>query len=148
MNPELPIWLNEFELEKINNFPNDHIGKLLDIRFIEKGPNFLKATMPVDGRTHQPAGILHGGASLVLAETLGSFSSNMCIDINKYVGVGLEINANHLRQVKEGLVTGICTPIHIGGKTHVWDIKIYNAANKLCCISRLTVAIIPIAFIH
>jgi 1,4-dihydroxy-2-naphthoyl-CoA hydrolase len=99
--------------------------------------------MLVNEKTHQPYGILHGGASVVLAESLGSVASNMVINSDKYIGVGLEVNANHLRPVKSGFVTGICTPIHIGGKTHVWDIKLYDDRGKMNCISRLTVAIIP-----
>lgn len=99
--------------------------------------------MPVDERTHQPYGILHGGASVVLAESLGSVASNMIIDNAKYIGVGLEINANHLRPVSSGVVTGKCTPIHIGAKTHVWDIRVTNEKGKLVCVSRLTVAIVP-----
>ena len=99
--------------------------------------------MPVDERTHQPYGILHGGASVVLAESLGSVASNLIINTDKFMGVGLEINANHLRPVKSGFVTGICKPIHIGGKTHVWEIKMYDDRSKMNCISRLTVAIIP-----
>ena len=98
--------------------------------------------MPVDERTFQPYGILHGGASVVLAESLGSVASNMIIDSEKQIGVGLEVNANHLRPVKSGFVSGICKPIHIGGKTHVWDIKLYDERGKMSCISRLTVAII------
>ncbi len=98
--------------------------------------------MPVDPRTHQPFGILHGGASVVLAETLGSMASLLLVDRSKHTPVGLEVNANHLRPVKTGIVTGTCKPLHIGGKTHVWDIKIMNEAGKLVCISRLTVAII------
>jgi 1,4-dihydroxy-2-naphthoyl-CoA hydrolase len=100
--------------------------------------------MPVDDRTRQPYGILHGGASVVLTETLGSVASNMVLDTNFKMGVGLEVNANHLRPVKSGLVTGICTPIHIGGKTHVWDIKLYNDKGKITCISRLTIAVVPV----
>ena len=98
--------------------------------------------MPVDARTHQPVGILHGGASVVLAESLGSIASHLIIDTSKYMAVGLEINANHLRPVTSGFVTGTCMPIHIGSKTHVWDIRIVNERGKLVCISRLTVAIV------
>ena len=116
-----------------------HIG----IEFTAWDDNSLTARMPVDSRTHQPMGILHGGASVVLAESLGSISSNLIIDNSKYVGVGLEINANHLRPVSSGFVTGICSPLHIGAKTHVWDIRIVNDRSKLVCISRLTVAIVP-----
>jgi 1,4-dihydroxy-2-naphthoyl-CoA hydrolase len=103
----------------------------------------MVAKMPVDHRTVQPFGILHGGASVVLAETLGSMASFLCIkEAGKQHAVGLEINANHIRSVKEGFVYGRVTPIHIGRSTHIWDIKITNEENKLVCISRLTVAIV------
>jgi 1,4-dihydroxy-2-naphthoyl-CoA hydrolase len=118
------------------------MGELLDIRFTEVGADFLKATMPVDHRTQQPYGLLHGGASCVLAETLGSVASAKVIDPDKFICVGIEINANHVRSVRSGLVTGITTPIHIGASTHVWDIKIYDERDKLICVSRLTVAIL------
>ena len=118
------------------------IAETLDIKFIETGKDFIKATMPVDHRTHQPYGLLHGGASCVLAETLGSIASGHVIDPEKFICVGIEINANHIRSVRNGLVTGITTPIHIGNSTHVWDIKIYDEREKLVCVSRLTVAIL------
>ncbi|AZI24980.1 hotdog fold thioesterase [Pedobacter sp. G11] len=136
------MWFKDFTIEDLNGRPKNHIGALLDIQFTEIGDSFITGTMPVDERTHQPAGILHGGASVVLAETLGSIASYMLIDPEKYVAVGLEVNANHLRPVKSGLVKGVCTPIHIGAKTHIWDIKIYNDRGKMSCISRLTVAVI------
>lgn len=136
------MWFKEFTIEDLNNRPKNHIGGLLDIKFTEIGADFIIGTMPVDERTHQPAGILHGGASVVLAETLGSIASYMCIDPEKHVAVGLEVNANHLRPVKSGLVTGICKIIHRGAKTHIWDIKLYDDRGKMNCISRLTVAVI------
>ena len=136
-------WFKDFTLDQINNRPKNHLGALLDIKFTAFGTDFIEGTMPVDERTHQPAGILHGGASVVLAETLGSIASYLCIDPEKYVAVGLEVNANHLRPVKSGLVTGICKAIHIGAKTHIWDIKLYTDKGKMSCISRLTVAILP-----
>ena len=136
------IWFSEFSPENLNDRPKNHLGGLLDIQFTEVGEDFLTATMPVDERTHQPAGILHGGASVVLAETLGSIASYMCINPERFQAVGLEINANHLRPVKSGKVTGICKPLHIGAKTHVWEIKIYDDRGKMNCISRITVAII------
>ncbi|WP_172406434.1 hotdog fold thioesterase [Pedobacter sp. AJM] len=136
------MWFKEFNVDELNSRPKNHIGALLGIEFTEIGEDFIKGTMPVDERTHQPAGILHGGASVVLAETLGSIASYMCIDPEKYLAVGLEVNANHLRPVKSGLVTGICKIIHRGGKTHIWDIKLYDDRGKMSCISRLTVAII------
>ncbi len=137
------IWFREYDVSEINGRPKNHIGALLEIEFMEIGEDFITARMPVNERTHQPYGILHGGASVVLAETLGSVASSMVSDWDKYIGVGLEVNANHLRPVKSGYVTGVCKSIHIGGKTHVWDIKIYNDKGKMNCISRLTVAIVP-----
>jgi len=114
----------------------------IGIAFSELGNDYIKATMPVDHRTQQPYGLLHGGASCVLAETLGSFASAMVIDPEKFICVGLEINANHIRSAKSGIVTGITTPIHIGAGTHIWDIKIYDEREKLVCVSRLTVAVL------
>ena len=137
------IWSKAYSVEELNGRPKGHIGELIGIEFTEIGADFISARMPVNEKTHQPYGILHGGASVVLAESLGSVASNMIIDSDKYIGVGLEVNANHLRPVKSGFVTGICKPIHIGGKTHVWDIRLYDDRGKMNCISRLTVAIIP-----
>ena len=114
----------------------------LGIEFLEIGDDFISARMPVDHRTHQPMGILHGGASVALAETLGSVASTLLIDLNRYNCVGIEINANHLKTVRNGYVTGKATPIHIGKKTHIWEIKINNESNDLVCISRLTAMII------
>jgi 1,4-dihydroxy-2-naphthoyl-CoA hydrolase len=137
------LWFGEADVDVINARPKNHIGALLGIEFTEIGDDYIKATMPVDARTHQPFGILHGGASVVLAESMGSIASWLIVDPEKYMAVGLEVNANHLRPVKSGLVTGICTAIHIGGKTHIWDIKMYDERGKMNCISRLTVAIVP-----
>ncbi|WP_036678179.1 hotdog fold thioesterase [Daejeonella oryzae] len=137
------IWFKKITPADLNERPADHLGSLIGIEFIEINDDSISARMPVDARTHQPAGILHGGASVVLAETLGSVASNMVVDDSKYMGVGLEINANHLRPVKSGFVTGICKSLHIGAKTHVWEIKMYDDRGKMNCISRLTVAIIP-----
>lgn len=116
----------------------EHLG----IEFLEIGQNFISAKMPVDQRTIQPMGLLHGGASIVLAETLGSVASSILVDINKFHCVGLEINANHIKSARNGYVTGKANPIHIGKKTHVWDIRIINENEDLVCVSRLTVAII------
>ncbi len=116
----------------------DYIG----IEWKELGEDFLKATMPVDHRTKQPYGLLHGGASCVLAESIGSLASAMVVDHSRYYCVGLEINANHIRSARDGFVTGIARPLHIGSSTHVWDIKIYDGNEKLVCVSRLTVAVI------
>ncbi len=132
-----------FDLESLNAFGKNTLPGHIGIEFTELGEDFLIARMPVDSRTHQPFGILHGGASVVLAETIGSVASMLCLENpEQQKAVGLEINANHLRAVKTGWVYGKVTPIHIGAKTHVWDIKITNEDNKLVCICRLTTMII------
>lgn len=133
----------DFDLSRLQFADIDTITKHLGIEFTEAGEGYLMARMPVDGRTHQPFGILHGGASVVLAESLGSVASWMLLDDpTKQRAVGLEVNANHLRAVRSGWVYGRCTPIHTGRTTHVWDIRITDEQGKLVCISRLTVAII------
>jgi 1,4-dihydroxy-2-naphthoyl-CoA hydrolase len=137
------IWFNKnISVADLTMFTQANMATHLDIEFSEIGPDVLKATMPVDERTKQPYGLLHGGASCVLAETLGSVASGLVIDTSQFICVGIEINANHVRSASEGIVTGVCTPIHIGASTHVWDIKIYNKREKLICVSRLTVAIL------
>jgi len=115
----------------------EHLG----LEWVEIGKDFLKAKIPVDHRTIQPYGLLHGGASCVLAETIGSVASHLVIDPSEFYCVGIEINANHIRSAKDGFVYGTCSPLHIGSSTHVWDIRITNEEEKLICISRLTVAI-------
>lgn len=138
------IWFNkELTVEQIQSICKDDMVQLIGIEFTELGENYIKARMPVDNRTRQTYGLLHGGASCVLAETIGSIASAMVIDHERFVCVGLEINANHVRSVRDGYVTGIATPLHLGSNTHVWDIKIVDEVNKLVCVSRLTVAIIP-----
>lgn len=129
------------DIDALNNVP-EYIGTFLGIEFTKVTSNSLTATMPVTSRTKQPHGALHGGASVVLAETLGSYASNCIIDQERFYAAGLEINANHLRPVSSGLVTGVASPVHLGRKTHVWEIRISNDENKLVCISRHTVAII------
>lgn len=137
------IWFNkDLVIDDFNRIGKNTMTEHLGLEFIELGEDYLKAKLPVDHRTRQPYGYLHGGASCVLAETLGSVSSAMVIDHNKFLCVGIEINANHIRSAKEGYVTGITRPIHLGSSTHVWDIKIYDESEKLVCVSRLTVAII------
>jgi 1,4-dihydroxy-2-naphthoyl-CoA hydrolase len=116
----------------------EHLG----LEFLEVGKDFIKAKLPVDHRTIQPYGLLHGGASCVLAETLGSIASFLVIDSSQFLCVGIEINANHIRSAKEGFVYGVCSPLYLGSTTHVWDIRITDEQEKLVCISRLTVAII------
>lgn len=138
------IWFNKsIQAPELQPLGKNTIAEQIGIEFTEIGPDFLKGRMPVDHRTHQPYGLLHGGASCVLAETLGSVASALVIDQSKFICVGLEINANHIRSVREGFVTGTAIPIHIGATTHVWDIRIQDEKGKLVCISRLTVAILP-----
>jgi 1,4-dihydroxy-2-naphthoyl-CoA hydrolase len=138
------IWFDkQLTLDQFSNIGKNTMAEYLGIEWLELGPNYMKAKMPVDHRTRQPYGLLHGGASCVLAETIGSVASAMVIDHAKFICVGLEINANHVRSARQGYVTGIATPLHLGSNTHVWDIKIYDEIEKLVCVSRLTVAIIP-----
>jgi uncharacterized protein (TIGR00369 family) len=115
----------------------------LGIRFTDIGDDYLRGTMPVDPRTKQPFGLLHGGASVALAETLGSLAGTMCIDAKNEMAVGLDINANHVRAVTGGIVTGTARPLHVGRNTQVWEIRIENEDGKLVCISRLTLAVVP-----
>jgi len=132
-----------FDLQFLSNLNPNTIDKRLGIEFVEIGEDYIIAKMPVDHRTHQPFGILHGGASVVLAESLGSVASLLSLaDPEKQRAVGLEISANHIRAVREGWVYGRVTALHVGRSTHVWDIKITNEAGKLVCVSRLTVAVI------
>ena len=139
----MSIWFQkELSLQQFESFDQPDMAKHIGLQFSEVGDNYLKASIPVDERTKQPYGLLHGGASCVLAETLGSVASALVIDPEKFICVGLEINANHVRSARSGRVTGICTPIHIGASTHVWDIKIHDEREKLICVSRLTVAIL------
>jgi 1,4-dihydroxy-2-naphthoyl-CoA hydrolase len=139
------IWFkSDLTLEHIlaENLNAATMGTHLGMQFVELGNDFLKMSMPVDERTKQPYGLLHGGASCALAETVGSIASALVIDTSKQICVGLEINANHLRAVKDGIVIAIATRLHIGSSTHVWDIKIHDEKEKLICVSRLTVAIL------
>jgi len=137
------IWFDkELTVEKLRPLGPNTMAAHIGIEWVEVGENFIKAKMPVDQRTNQPYGLLHGGASCVLAETLGSVASAMVVDHSKFYCVGLEINANHIRGVREGYVTGLALPLHLGNTTHVWDIKIYDEKDKLVCVSRLTVAIL------
>lgn len=135
------IWKVKPTAEFMNSQPGQHMGTHLGIEFTEIGDDFISAKMPVDDRTKQPYGLLHGGASCVLAETLGSVAGALCVEMGKQIVVGLEINANHLRSAREGFVHGTARPIHIGRSTHVWDIKIVNDSNQLMCVSRLTLAV-------
>jgi 1,4-dihydroxy-2-naphthoyl-CoA hydrolase len=139
----MPIWFNKsLCLDDIKFVGAKTMGDYLGMEWVEVGDNYLKIRMPVDERTKQPYGLLHGGASVALAETVGSVASHFVVDPQKFICVGLEINANHVRGVREGFVTATCTPIHIGASTHVWDIKIHGEKEKLVCVSRLTVAVL------
>ncbi|MGE5223054.1 MAG: hotdog fold thioesterase [Omnitrophica WOR_2 bacterium] len=138
----MPIWYKEIDVEQVNLYSKKSMVEAIGIDFIEIGDNFIRARMPVDQRTIQPAGILHGGASVALAETLGSVAANLCVDDTKHVCVGLEINANHIRSMRSGWVFGIATPVHLGSTTQIWDIRITNQQDQLVCISRLTMAVL------
>jgi 1,4-dihydroxy-2-naphthoyl-CoA hydrolase len=140
----MSLWLNTPVIEQLNAMQKNTIGELLDIRFECFDDNSLTASMVVDQRTHQPYGLLHGGASVVLAETVGSTASYLCIDPSKFFCVGLEINANHLRGLRSGRVTAVAHPVHIGRTTHVWDIRLTSDEGKASCISRLTMAVVPL----
>lgn len=137
------IWKNkDIELSSLNNLSKQTLAHFLEMEFIEIGDDFLKMQMPVTEKTHQPYGLLHGGASAALAETVGSVASSLCIDKDEQICVGMEINCNHIRSVRKGLVFATAKPLHIGATTHVWDIKITNERDSLVCVSRLTVAIL------
>lgn len=139
----MPIWFDkELSVEKLKPLIHGTMEQHIGIEWVDVGEDFLKAKMPVDHRTKQPYGLLHGGASCVLAETIGSIASAMVTDHSKFYCVGIEINANHIRSAKNGFVTGIAKPLHLGFSTHVWDIKIFDEKEKLICVSRLTVAVV------
>jgi 1,4-dihydroxy-2-naphthoyl-CoA hydrolase len=138
----MTIWRSLLTVEELNAGRAGTILEHIGVEFTQIGDDFVRGTMPVDGRTRQPYGLLHGGASVALAESLGSTGATMCIDTEQYQCVGQEINANHLRPARSGYVTGTARPVHLGGRTHVWGIEITNEAGKLVCISRLTVAVI------
>jgi len=138
----LSIWHSLQTLENLNGRREGTLIGTLGILFTEIGDDFVRGTMPVDARTLQPYGLLHGGASVALAETLGSMGAAMCVDAAEYQVVGQEINANHVRAARSGLVTGTARAVHLGGRTHVWSIEIVNDAQKLVCISRITMAVI------
>ena len=139
----MSIWFKkDLSVSDLAPLGKNTLGEHIGIEWTEVGPDYIKATMPVDHRTRQPYGLLHGGASVALAETLGSVAAAMVVDHSRFYCVGLEINANHIRSARDGFVTGITRPVHIGGTTQVWDIKIYDMQEKLLCISRITVAVL------
>lgn len=135
------IWIEPISLESIRTRSKDTLATQLGIEFVEIGDNFLSAKMPVDARTRQPLGILNGGASCALAETVASTAANYCVKQSEAYCVGLDINANHLRPAREGYVIGTAHPIHLGKKTHVWQIDIDNEKNQRVCIARLTLMV-------
>ena len=137
-----PIWQRPVTLDGINAWGRVNMIDHLDITFTEVGDDYLKATMPVDHRTTQPLGLLHGGASVVLAETIGSTAASLCVDIEKQYCVGIEINANHLRGGRQGHVTGTARPLHVGRKTQVWQIEVHDDRGRLIAVSRLTLAVL------
>ncbi len=139
----MAIWFREHSLEKLNRMGEGNLVGHLGIEFTGMGEDSLTARMPVDERTIQPAGLLHGGASAALAETLGSYAANFCVDPERYACVGLEINANHLRSATSGYVTGVARPLHLGRTTQVWEIRISDKRERLVCVSRLTMAVVP-----
>jgi len=138
-----PLFRKGISLEGLNAMSRGTAMEPLGIVFTEIGPDFLRATMPVDARTKQPYGLLHGGASVLLAETLGS-SAGMWSTAEGEGCVGIEINANHLRGVREGMVTGTARPLHVGRQTQVWEIRIEDERQRLVCVSRLTLAVIAL----
>ena len=137
------MWKNEVTLSVINEMCKDTIHTTLGIEITEVGKDYLKGRMPVDSRTVQPMRILHGGANVVLAESLGSIASLLMINYEEETAVGLDVNANHIRSVDSGYVYGVAKPINIGKKVHVWEIKITDQQDQLSCVSRLTVSILP-----
>jgi uncharacterized protein (TIGR00369 family) len=140
----MTIWRETPDLQRLNQLQKNTISELLDIRFEAFTDDSLSASMAVDSRTHQPYGLLHGGASVVLAESLGSMASALCIDTSRYYCVGLEVNANHLRGLRSGRVSAVARAVHLGRTTHVWDIRLHGEDGKPSCISRLTVAIVAL----
>ena len=135
------IWQRRPTVAQLNQ-PSATMVTHLGIEFLDIGDDYLTARMPVDHRTHQPMGLLHGGASVALAETLGSTGAFLCVDATQYNVVGLEINANHVRAVREGFVTGIARPLHRGKTTQLWETRITDGTDKLVCISRITIAVL------
>ena len=140
----MSIWQRTPDPATLNESLKNTIGELLDIRFESYDDQSLTASMVIDPRTHQPYGLLHGGASVVLAETLGSTASYLCIDSSRFYCVGLEVNANHLRGLRSGRVIAVARAVHLGRTTHVWDIRLSGEDGKASCISRLTMAIVPL----
>jgi uncharacterized protein (TIGR00369 family) len=140
----MTIWFADTTIEDLTARARNTLVEHIGIEYTEVGDDYIRARMPVDHRTVQPARILHGGASVVLAETLGSVAAYLCIDPEQKMAVGLEINANHVRAVREGYVTGTVRPLHIGNSTHIWEIHVRDDQDRLVCISRITMAVLDL----
>lgn len=138
----MSLWFQPITIDDLNRRSEQTLADFLNIRFTEVGEDFLVATMPAHERTKQPLGIVHGGANVVLAETIASTAANMAVDFNRFYCVGLEINANHLRPVRDGLITAITRAIHVGRTTQVWTIDLFNEDGKQTCVSRMTAAVV------
>lgn len=137
------IWFHkDIKLEQLDALLGNTMASFLGLKFTEVGEDFLRMSMPVNEKTVQPYGYIHGGANCVLIETVGSIASALVIDISKEYCVGIEINANHLRSVTKGIVVGTAKPLHLGRTTHVWEVKIHDEENRLSCAGRITVAIL------
>ena len=139
----MSLWKQTIDLDRINAWNRDTLVEHLGMRVTDIGEDFVRGTMPVDARTRQPFGLLHGGASVALAESLGSLAANLCLDSSREMAVGLDINANHLRAATSGVVTGAARPLHVGRTTQVWEIRIEDERARLVCIARLTLAVVP-----
>jgi 1,4-dihydroxy-2-naphthoyl-CoA hydrolase len=139
----MSLWKQNLALDQINAMFRNTLGEVLGMRVVEIGDDYVRGTLPVDARTHQPYGLLHGGASVALAETLGSLAGMLTLDPALEAAVGLDINANHVRGVKSGVVTGTARAVHLGRSTQVWEIRIEDERQKLVCIARLTLAVVP-----
>jgi len=138
----MSIWRTQTSVEQLRKHSRETLADTIGIQVTEIGPDFVRATMPVSPKTHQPMGVLHGGASVALAETVGSTAATLCVDQERYVCLGQEINANHLRPVSSGIVTATARPYHIGKRSHVWHIEIRDEEDRLVCVSRLTIAVV------
>ena len=136
------IWQHEVDMRLLQEHGKGTLVEHLGIEYLEIGDDYVKARMPVDHRTKQPMGLLHGGAHVALAESLGSMAANLCLDITKEYALGLDINSNHIRSVTSGRVIGIARPVHLGAKTQVWEIRIFDENDKLLNISRLTMMVL------
>ena len=138
----MSIWRNVATLDELQERARNTLVEWLGMRFSEIGPDYLRVTMPVNAHTHHPMGVLHGGASVALAETVGSTAANMCVDTTREVCLGQEINANHLRPIYQGEVTATARPLHRGSRSHVWQIEIRDERERLVCVSRITMAVV------